>query len=371
MAIVFLLLNLGYALLLIYYSRGWKMAIRNVPGNVSDNELPHVSVLLPVRNESENISSFIQSLQSQNFPAEKVEWIVVDDHSEEDTWKKLSLINDTRRKIVRLQDAARQGKKAALTAGVHAETSEWIITGDADCKMTENWIRALVTKGVAADAMMVCGLVKVEDEGRAITAFQAMETAVLQSCGAGSLQNGFPLLNTGASLAFRKSAWLKADGYRQQQHIASGDDTFLMLSFNSFFPGKVVPLVVSDAVVSTRPMQSVMNVIQQRLRWNGKVKHYPVGYIHFVGLLVMGAAIAFVCAFFQFIIDRSTVATFGLVFLLRFIAEWILLRNWGKLTNQFFSLYEIVLMSFFYPLFTLFSLIIRPFVNNSWKGRKL
>ncbi len=371
MAIAFVLLNLGYALLLVYYSRGWKMAIEKAPAYLSDNDLPKVSVLLPVRNESENISSFIQSLQSQNYPAEKVEWIVIDDHSEDDTWKKLSLLTDPRLHIVRLQEATHQGKKAALTAGVHAATGEWIITGDADCTMSANWIRALVTKGIADDAMMVCGLVKVEDEGRPITAFQAMETAVLQSCGAGSLQNGFPLLNTGASLAFRKSAWLKADGYRQQQHIASGDDTFLMLSFNNFFPGKVVPLVAPDAVVSTRPMPTLLNVIQQRLRWNGKVKHYPVGSIHFVGLLVMAAALAFVCAIFLFIMDRSTVATFGLVFLLRFIAEWILLRNWGKLTNQFFSLYEIVLMSFFYPLFTLFSLIIRPFVNNSWKGRKL
>ncbi|MBL0096319.1 MAG: glycosyltransferase [Bacteroidetes bacterium] len=67
---------------------------RKSAGNLSDNDLPKVSVLLPVRNESENISSFIQSLQSQNYPAEKVEWIVIDDHIEDDTWKKLSLLTD-------------------------------------------------------------------------------------------------------------------------------------------------------------------------------------------------------------------------------------------------------------------------------------
>jgi len=337
----------------------------------ANNELPFVSVLLPVRNEAENISSCIAALKNQNYPPEKTEWIVIDDHSDDDTLKLLSRERDVRLRIIRLTDDAMQGKKAALSAGIPAAKGEWIITGDADCKMPDDWIRSLVSKGFSADAMMVCGLVKMEKDGTALTAFQAMETAVLQSCGAGSLYYGHPLLNTGASLAFRKQAWLRGDGYSQQQHVASGDDTFLMLSFNKMYPGKVIPLVAPPAVVSTHPMPTLKQVIQQRLRWNGKVKHYPVGTIHLVGLIVMLASMSFVLSVFLLITDRSYMVTFRNIFITRFFAEWILLRQWGKLTTQFFSLYEMVLMSFFYPLFTLFSLIIRPFVKNSWKGRKL
>lgn len=368
---VAVILNVLYALLLLQYSRGWKKALAGNPVSFSDEELPHVSVLIPVRNEAAHLTSLLNSLRNQNYPRDKTTWIFINDHSEDAGVEMLKEINDPRLKIIELTASGVHGKKAALTAGVMAAATEWILTTDADCMMEAGWIRALLSKAIESKAVMVCGLVKVQQDHSVLGAFQAMETAVLQCCGAGALVLGFPLLNTGASLAFKKSAWLQCNGYTSKQHIASGDDTFLMLSLNAAYPGKVVPAVHQQALVTTLPQKKLMHIVQQRLRWNGKVKHYPLGTIHLVGFVVMAASLSFNISLVQYFIDNNAWSVFLLCFALRLLVESFLLYQWKKISAQKFSLPEIIGMSFFYPLFTLFSLIIRPFLRNIWKGRQL
>ena len=366
-AVVF---NTLYALLLLTYLYGWRKSFLISVEPAATGDLPFVSVIIPVRDEAMNIEFIFRSLIEQNYPTEKCEWIFVDDHSVDTTVEWLIRQKDQRCKFFSLK-SDQTGKKAALKAGVEMAKGEWILTTDADCTLPSDWIMSMVSYGWRNDAMMVCGLVKVEEDQKVVTAFQSMETGVLQFSGVGSLAMGRPLLNTGASLAFRKSAWEEVQGYQSNEHVASGDDTFLMLSFDKHFPGKVLPLVAHAATVSTRGMKTMKEVLYQRLRWNGKVKHYPPGYIHGVGILVMTAALSFLFSFFQLISGFTTIQCFLSVLLLRFIPEMIILIEWKKLTTQRFSLISMLTMSIFYPLFTVFSLLIRPFVSNLWKGRKL
>jgi cellulose synthase/poly-beta-1,6-N-acetylglucosamine synthase-like glycosyltransferase len=79
-------------LLLIYYSN-FLLSILSGLKNLkqSNREQPideYVSVVIPFRNESENIISNVESIISQDYPKEKYEVVYVDDNSTDDSQKK-------------------------------------------------------------------------------------------------------------------------------------------------------------------------------------------------------------------------------------------------------------------------------------------
>lgn len=366
---IVLLLNTVYLLLLLWYRQHWQMARNFFPEALQKDDLPTVSVIVPVRNEGENLTAFLSQLANQNYPSEKVEWIFVNDQSEDESLEILNSFSSVPIVVLSLQPSEGKGKKFALKKGIERALGSWIITTDADCTFNENWIVSLIEYGVDKNADMVCGTVQVNSKDFFIQNFQAMETGILQLSAIGSLHAGFPLLNTGASLAFKKEAWLKVQGYTSNEHIASGDDTFLMLSMHQQSDLKVMGCPANNANVTTQAVNSWQEIIAQRLRWNGKVKHYSLGYIHGIGGIVFLAALSWVYLLLEWCWTGYTSESLFLVFILRITAEFMLLKEWQVFTGKKFSWLDILLMSFIYPLFTVFSMVFRPFMKNSWKGR--
>ncbi len=92
-------------------------------------DLPRISVVIPVRNEQENVEELAQQLHH-----ELVRWyeiIFVDDGSTDDTAEKLSAMHDPGRlRVIRFR--APFGKTAALMAGFAATRGEIVLTLDGD-----------------------------------------------------------------------------------------------------------------------------------------------------------------------------------------------------------------------------------------------
>ena len=115
------------------------------------NYVPHtkVSILVPARNESENIQRCLQSLLHQNYPETLLEILVIDDHSEDDTAALAEAIGDTRVKVLRLADypdlPQQAFKKLALTTGIGEASGSLIVTTDADCFAGVNWLPLIVS----------------------------------------------------------------------------------------------------------------------------------------------------------------------------------------------------------------------------------
>lgn len=361
-----LLLNLLYAFLLIRFSarflRGRGQAVEVLPLP------PRVSVIVPFRNEADRLPGLLNALRQQDYPAGQTEWIFVDDHSDDDSLMSLQHCTDNRLRILR-PEHGKTGKKQALTAGIVAATGEWILTTDADCLPDPGWIRVLIATAVKEDAVMACGLVQVRRDPGALTAFQGMETAVLQTAGAGSLLLGHPLLNTGASLCFRKDAWQTVNGYQAHQHLASGDDTFLLLQFYQQYHRRVIPVIHPAAVPVTAPVQGFRELLVQRIRWNGKLRHYPFGTIHLTGMLVTGAGAGWLVTVLMAAAGTCSPAWPLLLLAVRLMGERTVLAAWRRVTSESFSGGQMLGMSVFYPVFTLLSFIFRPFMKITWKGR--
>src|SRR5580658_2251141 len=71
-----------YGALIVTYQRAWKAIPVFVPGAAVTTR---ISVLIPARNEEKNIVDCLRSLAQQNYPKDRFEVIVLDDHSTDDT----------------------------------------------------------------------------------------------------------------------------------------------------------------------------------------------------------------------------------------------------------------------------------------------
>lgn len=103
-------------------------------------DAPHVTVVVPVRNESANVVGCLQSLLGQRYPVSRFDLIVVDDESTDDTASIVQWLAESNAKLTLLRSPAlprgATGKSHACWIGARAVPahSEWLCFIDADVR---------------------------------------------------------------------------------------------------------------------------------------------------------------------------------------------------------------------------------------------
>src|SRR3989344_4996770 len=263
-----LILGSCYFLLIASYCYAWTKTKKSIDKN---EKSVLISVVVIARNEEENISTCLDALLLQNYPSDKFQIIVVDDHSTDSTLKIIRSYSDQNAQINCLQlDENVTGKKQGITKAIELSSSELIVTTDADCKMGVNWLSSMASFYKNTNAKMIVAPVAFYDEKTVFEKMQSLEFMALIACGGASLLFNKAIMCNGANLAYTKSSFLEVNGFEKNESKASGDDVLLMYKINEHFPGKVLFLKNSDAIVYTKPMNSVKKFVQQRKRWASK-----------------------------------------------------------------------------------------------------
>ncbi len=108
---------------------------RAFAAKAGDGEMPLISVLVPARDEEENIEACVRSLLALNYP--RFEVIVLDDHSADDTYPILCRLRDQdyRLRVLVGADLPPEwyGKPFACWQLAHAAHGELLLMTDADC----------------------------------------------------------------------------------------------------------------------------------------------------------------------------------------------------------------------------------------------
>ena len=263
MIIVNFLVLVAYFFLLGSLMVGWKNIFKQK--EVSASKQVFITILVPVRNEGENISLLLNDLVQQDYT--DFEIIVIDDHSEDDTGLIVKGLNSPIIKYITNQG---HGKKQALTTGVSASRGNIIVTTDGDCRVGVHWLKSINNFFSDNDTMMLIGGVSISAFGNLLNKMQQIEFASLIGTTASTLGLQHPTMCNGANLAFRKQAFQEVNGYQGNEQIASGDDEFLMRKIVSRYKNGVKFLTSKHSVVSTQPQPNLASLLQQRLRWAGK-----------------------------------------------------------------------------------------------------
>jgi glycosyltransferase involved in cell wall biosynthesis len=104
----------------------------------TDESLPMVSVIVPVKNGSAKIRDLLGSLERLDYPQDKLEVLIVDGNSTDGTREVVSEYH------VKLLTEERPGINAARNTGLKHSTGEIVAFTDADCVVSEDWVRKIV-----------------------------------------------------------------------------------------------------------------------------------------------------------------------------------------------------------------------------------
>lgn len=343
------------------------------------------SILVPFRDEEAVFLDLLQSISNLNYPKNLFELIVIDDASEDNSvtvfekWRSENL--EVFSKLIQNKRTSSSPKKDAITAAVVTVKTEWIITTDADCQVSENWLLEFDNYIQNSNIEMLAGAVSLSptlskgegDEAEKIILkkkikgflnfFQFVDLLSLQGVTIGSFGINKPFLCNGANFAYSKKLFLELNGFVGNDKMASGDDVFLLQKALKLFPEKVGYLKNSEAVVFTNPENSWSKLFQQRVRWASKTSSYDGFFAKILAVVVLLVNLLLV-GLLVFGIWKFYIGSFVLKFCFDFILLYKMNRFVGN-KNFFFP----VLSSLFYPFFSSLVGIYSLFWKFDWKGR--
>jgi cellulose synthase/poly-beta-1,6-N-acetylglucosamine synthase-like glycosyltransferase len=333
---------------------------------IPQRNLPKISVISAFRNEADTLPALIQRLSEQNYPKSKYEIICINDHSEDESFKKAQSFSATTDNLRLFNlEASSEGKKAALQYGVSKASYNLICVTDADSLPGKNFLRSIGTYYHKTGAQLINLPVLMYGEGF-WNKLQAAEFMSLTASAAGSAGIGFPILSNGAGMAFEKKAFNDINNKE-----ASGDDMFLLHSVKNE-AGKSEFLLSEAAVVETAATCKPKSFINQRLRWVSKFKSYKDTETVFAGILVYTCNMFLVAAFALSIFNSDWLELSLVLLFLKIIPDTVLEI---VALSYFRKLYLLPYYLLWIPIYPLYAVVLgiagQLTKNINWKGRNI
>ncbi|NJK95999.1 MAG: glycosyltransferase [Bacteroidales bacterium] len=275
------------------------------------------------------MKDLINDLESQDYQKELLEVILIDDHSDDETFQiaEAAIANSKIFRIISLP-AGISGKKKALKTGIEDSIGNLILTTDADCRFTKNWVKTMVKYFYNYPGHLLVGPVFLKEEKGFFNHFQSLEFLSLIASGAGAIGIGHPIMCNGANLGGNRSLFQKA-GSIYNSSIASGDDIFLLLELKKH-NSPVVFVKDNDAVVITNNQKSFGNYLSQRSRWTFKSRFYKDYDIISVAVIVLLTNLFLVSGLFYLPFSTSFADDYLLIYSIKSFADYILLYYVAK-----------------------------------------
>jgi cellulose synthase/poly-beta-1,6-N-acetylglucosamine synthase-like glycosyltransferase len=354
-----------------------------------------ISVIIPVRNEAENVLFLLQDLEKQTYPQHKFEVILANDDSTDDTIKIVQEFkkNTTLNLIINHLPPKTNNtspKKRAIDSSIKLASGQLITTTDGDCRVGEKWLENIANFQAQTGAYLVScavtffGAQRHKDSKAQkstilfpnidlfFTNIQIVEFASLIGSGACAMFIQKPNMCNGANLTYLKSVFYEVNGFSGNEGLASGDDEFLMHKIAAKYPDKVRFLKSQDTIVETKAHTSCRSFYNQRKRWASKWKHYTNWQTTALAVFVFFANLVVPLSFCIWIFDFISAKSLVLVLSLKFLAEFIFLSLIISFLRKKPLIWLIPFVQIIYPLYIVFfGLVAQKQGEYVWKGRKL
>jgi cellulose synthase/poly-beta-1,6-N-acetylglucosamine synthase-like glycosyltransferase len=359
--IIFFIVICGYYIQSVLFVIG---ASRRFP-TMEDHDLPTVSVVVAARNEEKNILRCLESLDKLIYPEGKLEIILVDDQSTDNTGK---IIDDfifgkeNFRKIVSKKEIGRlKGKTNALANGLEVAGNEIIFTTDADCEVKPTWIKrgaSYYFKNVG----MVNGITT-QSAFDAFSGMQSLDFIYLLIVAASTINLGSPISCIGNNMSYRKVAYNEVGGYENLPFSVT-EDFNLMMAIYRLKKFKIIFPVDKDTLVTSLPCQDIKSLFHQKKRWAVGGLGVPFrgfvimanGFLTYLGILLTPFFYTPLCLYL--IVLKVIVDLFVLYPVLKILGIRENIRYF--ISFQFYYLFYVLTLPF----------IVLAGRQVTWKGRK-
>ncbi|MFN7991571.1 MAG: glycosyltransferase [Candidatus Micrarchaeia archaeon] len=220
---------------------------------------PMVSIVVPAYNEGPYITESLSSLLKLDYPLDRLEIIVVDDGSTDDTFRIARAME--KEGPIKAYTKKNGGKGAALNFGIKKATGEFIATMDADSYVTRSTINELLPYFKDPEVMAVTPAVKIRQSGSWLKELQRVEyLMILFSRKLLSFIDSVPV-TPGPFSMFRSSVFEKV-GLFHEDNLVEDQEIALRIQSHHF---KIRSSLTAD--VYTEPPDSMRELLKQRVRW--------------------------------------------------------------------------------------------------------
>ncbi|MEO1049430.1 MAG: glycosyltransferase [Bacteroidota bacterium] len=354
LSLIFALLCLGIQLLLIFF---W---LTNAKSYYKDQE-PQISILIAARNEEGNIQKCLDSVLAIDYPNDKIEILVGNDFSEDNT---LAIANkiaagDNRVKVIDIKEKKTGnalGKANVLAQLAKQAKGEIFFITDADIEVPKTWVKSMLRacdEGVA----IVTGITTIKD-----ALFQQTEWLYALGMIKVVTDLGLPVTAMGNNMLVTRKAYEAVGGYELVPFSVTEDlELCKQVRFKGF---KARNLIEPDLLSITPPTKKFKTLIQQRQRWTKGALQLPIQVVIILILMslylpaLVILALSFPWLALAIFISKSTAQTI-------FIS---LIRKRLNMSLKIIQTFIFDFYSFLISTITTIYLVLP--IKIDWKGRK-
>ncbi len=327
--------------------------------NHSDDQ-PFVSILIAARNEQESIGHCLKSLIHQDYPTDKFEILVGDDHSEDETalQAKEALKDFPNSKVITITKflAHQKGKANVLAQLAHQAAGEYFLITDADMELPTTWISGMV-KSYGQQTGIVTGVTLPKNNiNQRIDWLFALAMVYLL------FKLKRPVTTMGNNMLITKRAYWAVGGYEGIPFSITEDLELFQQVYKAGFAveQKFTPQIMGE----TQPIYGYFNLLHQRKRWISGVVKLPFSIV----ILLFIQAAYFPLLLLLVFINWPTAT---ILFLSKTFLQAVFIKLAAAKLNQHFTIWQLLRYEFYSWLVALgssiFFLLPTPII---WKGRK-
>ncbi|CAM3589578.1 glycosyltransferase [Flavobacterium gelidilacus] len=338
-----------------------KMKVKN---QTNLNPKTSFSIIVPFRNETENLPKLLNSISLLDYPKELVEVILVDDDSKEE-FRIQNL--EFRIQIIKNIRNTNSPKKDAINTAISNAKNDWIFTTDADCLVQKNWLKSIDAYIQIENKRMVAAAVSYLQKQGFLHDFQHLDFLSLQGVTVGSFGIEKPFMCNGANFAYEKTFFKELNGFEGNDKIASGDDVFLLQKALQFDAKQVGFCANKESIVATKSVTSWKALFYQRVRWASKSSAYVDWFSKILAIVVFLTNFFLVIGFGLWVMGLFTYDNLLFYFGIKFLVDFIMIQKSANFFGQ--RIRFVLICSLVYPFFTSAVALYSLFGNYSWKGR--
>jgi cellulose synthase/poly-beta-1,6-N-acetylglucosamine synthase-like glycosyltransferase len=340
------------------------------------NRLYSVAVIVAARNEELHLEKCIRSLLAQDYPHDKYTITVVDDQSTDRT---ADIVRQLARENPAVQLMQLHGHPPGISPIVHAmneaikaTSSEIILRTDADCLVGPHWMSSMVrhfdeTVGIITGVTLIA---EKQNISSLFFGFQRIDLFSQTAIAAGAIGMNAPINCNGSNMGFRRAAFNEVGGFGSIGTINSGSDSLLAQKIAATPHWKMRFACWPETHVTTLPVTSWRQLLQQRMRWAGHTPHYRTSTVVFLVASFLLYLLVFLFApisIFYFPMVTLPIA----VLFIKFVVDYWIIFKFSKLTNvagmmKYFFVAEVI----HFPL--ILTAVFGSFFGSfEWKGRRM
>ncbi|MDP8220380.1 MAG: glycosyltransferase [Candidatus Stygibacter frigidus] len=303
--------------------------------HLRDKYFKQISVIIAARNEEKHLPALLKAIAKQEYPTNSFQVIIVDDRSVDNTWQILS--NEIKKydwlQIFRVTEENPElvGKKGALKLGITKAKYEILAFTDADCLPGRKWLKE-INALMTAETDFLCGYSPLIGTGRFVGLLKNLERSSIFAVIAGSFGLGWDITSVARNQVYRKSNFMKINGFAGIGKQRSGDDDLLLQKMSPVIRKRnfiFEPL----ASVESFDKPNMQEQIHLETRRSSKWKLYPLP-IQLLTLFVLVFYLIIACAFILTIFGNLSWLQFIFLNLPKILGEFILLDVFLTRTGQ-------------------------------------